>query len=79
MKTPDPPPPPAILISITLPSFLNVLPAPTKFKTRTVPIPKPPDCIPTTGSESIKDTLPLLPNIPVTPLVDAPAKPICLT
>ena len=37
------PPPPAILISIALPVFLNVLPAPTKLRIRTVPIPKPPD------------------------------------
>ena len=37
------PPPPAILISIASPVFLNVLPAPTKLRIRTVPIPKPPD------------------------------------
>ena len=37
------PPPPAILISIALPVLLNVLPAPTKLRIRTVPIPKPPD------------------------------------
>ena len=73
------PPPPAILISITFPVFLNVLPAPTKFNVRTVPIATLPDCIPTIGSESVIVTFPDLPKNPVTPLVDAPAKPICLT
>ena len=73
------PPPPAILMSIVLPVFLNVLPAPTKFNVRTVPIATLPDCIPTTGSESIRVTFPDLPNKPVTPFVTAPAKPICLT
>ena len=37
------PPPPAILISITLPVCLKVLPAPTKFNVRTVPIATLPD------------------------------------
>ena len=37
------PPPPAILISIVLPVFLKVLPAPTKFNVRTVPIATLPD------------------------------------
>ena len=37
------PPPPAILISIVFPVFLNVLPAPTKFNVRTVPIATLPD------------------------------------
>ena len=43
VNAPAPPPPPAILISIRLPSFLNVLPAPTKLRIRTVPIPEPAD------------------------------------
>ena len=46
------PPPPAILISIVLPVFLNVLPAPTKFNVDAFPIEVPPDDTPT-GSPQV--------------------------
>ena len=75
--TPDPPPPPpAMLISTVSPTCLMLLPAPTKFRVLTVPIPSPAELIATTGSLSIIVTGPTLPWNEVTSLLTGEANPI---